>query len=213
VRGAAVTEVVRWRADDRSGAQLAASHPAGVVPVSKDWWRPGDRFSAGLANPVGSSDRLRNEIGATSAAQGDANAAVQAVARLATWYSPRRDARAATLGVLADLDGLTFYRRAVDRAGRSGIGVAAVAADGRRDLLILHPGTGNVLAYENARLTGSGWQVSTYVLYLTHSHANHRWWEPPEPSQTEAKPPRRLHPRPQQHWLPTTAPPCHTTTP
>ncbi|MCX4387336.1 hypothetical protein OG777_10370 [Micromonospora peucetia] len=212
LHGTAVREVVRWRADDRSGAQLATSHPAGVVPVNRDWWRPGDLASVSPVNPFISSEMIRAETGVTRSPASDPNATVQAVARLATWYSPRRDARTATLGVLADLTGLTFYPRVVDRAGRVGVGVAAVASDGRRDLLILHPDTADVLAYENARPTVSGLRVSTYVLYLTHSHASRRWWEPPEPTAGDAAPPRPQHPQPQRHWLLTPAPPCHVPT-
>ncbi|WP_139131521.1 hypothetical protein [Micromonospora halophytica] len=111
--------------------------------------------------------------------------------------------------MLADVNGLSYYPRVVDRADRRGIGVAATGAEGTsRDLLILHPHTGEVLAYEAAHATGSGWQVATYVLFLGHGHAARRWWEPPSPARPVPPLQRRLYPRPQQHWLQTSTQPC-----
>ncbi|WP_091082774.1 hypothetical protein [Micromonospora nigra] len=208
--GVTVREVVRWRGDDRSGGQLATQHPAGVVPITDDWWRPGDLHQLGPIGPFTRTDVLRQDLGINEPSPADLTEVLANLAHLSTWYSPRRDGRAAALKVLADLSPLTYYPRVVDRSGRPGIAVAATS-NGLRALLILHPDTGHVLAYESAHLDPSGWRVQTYLLYLAHSHANRRWWEPatlPQP----APPPRPLHPRPQQHWLLTTPLPCHTTT-
>ncbi|MEU9505294.1 hypothetical protein AB0D32_03295 [Micromonospora sp. NPDC048170] len=207
--GAAVREVARWRGDDRSGGQLATQHPASVVPVTHDWWRPGDLHHVGPIAPFTRTDVLRQDLGINELPPADPTEALENLAYLSTWYSPRRDGRAAALTVLADLSTLTYYPRVVDRSGRPGIAVAATSG-GRRALLVLHPNTGEVLAYESAHMGPFGWRVQTYLLYLAHSHATRRWWEPttrPRP----APPPRPLHPQPQQHWLLTTPLPCHTT--
>ncbi|MEU7757666.1 hypothetical protein [Micromonospora aurantiaca (nom. illeg.)] len=208
--GAAVREVVRWRGDDRSGGQLATQYPTGVVPVTHDWWLPGGLYHVGLIDPFTRTDVLREDLGISESSPVDLTEVLASLAYLSTWYSPRRDGRAAALNVLADLSPLTYYPRVADRSGRPGIGVAATSG-GRRVLLVLHPDTGEVLAYESARLGPFGWRVQTYLLYLVHSHATRRWWEPTaRPRPATPSPP--LYPRPQQHWLLTTPPPCHTTT-
>jgi hypothetical protein len=207
---AAVREVVRWRGDDRSGGQLATQHPVDVVPVTHDWWRPGDLYHVGLIDPFTRTDVLRQDLGVNEPSPADPTEVLANLAYLSTWYSPRRDGRAAALTVLASLSPLTYYPRVVDRSGRPGIAVAATSS-GRRALLVLHPDTGEVLAYESAHLGPFGWRVQTYLLYLAHSHATRRWWEP-EALPRPAPPPRPLYPRPQQHWLLTTPLPCHTTT-
>ncbi|MFI7650648.1 hypothetical protein ACIBTZ_31920 [Micromonospora sp. NPDC049460] len=116
------------------------------------------------------------------------------------------------LAVLTDLPGLLDYPRTADRAGRSGFGLAAASRDGRaRWLLILHPDTGEVPAHEAARRTGVGWLVVNYVLYLIHSHAPRRCWEPsylPE----RAQPPPRLYPHLKRRWIVHADHPCTTTT-
>ncbi|MFD4207066.1 hypothetical protein ACFWRG_13870 [Micromonospora tulbaghiae] len=208
--GAAVREVVRWRGDDRSGGQLATQHPTGVVPVTHDWWHPGDLYSVGLIDPFTRTDMLREDLGINEPSPADPTEVLANLAYLSTWYSPRRDGRAAALDLLAGLSPLTYYTRVVDRSGRPGIAVAATSGD-QRALLVLRPDTGEVLAYESARLGPFGWRVQTYLLYLVHSHATGRWWEPTaRPRAATPFPP--LYPRPQQHWLLTTPPPCLTTT-
>ncbi|TNH22312.1 hypothetical protein FHG89_29445 [Micromonospora orduensis] len=64
-----------------------------------------------------------------------------------------------------------------DRAGRTGIGVSAIAiADDIRFLLILNPSNGELLAYERAALTPpadsdrNGAFVDDYHLFLVHTH-------------------------------------------
>ena len=208
--GAAVREVVRWRGDDRSGGQLATQHPSGVTPVTHDWWQPGDLYSVGLIDPFTRTDVLREDLRINDPLPADPTDVLANLAYLSTWYSPRRDGRAAVLNVLADLSTLTYYPRVADRSGRPGIGVAATSG-GRRVLLVLHPDTGEVLAYESARLGPFGWRVQTYLLYLVHSHATRRWWEPTaRPRPATPSPP--LYPQPQQHWLLITPSPCLTTT-
>jgi hypothetical protein len=207
--GAAVREVVRWRGDDRSGGQLATQHPTGVVPVTHDWWLPGGLYHVGLIDPFTRTDVLREDLGISESSPVDLTEVLASLAYLSTWYSPRRDGRAATLDLLAGLSPLTYYPRVVDRSGRPGIAVAATSGD-LRALLVLHPETGEVLAYESAHLSPFGWRAQTYLLYLAHSHATRRWWEPTaRPRPATPSPP--LYPRPQQHWLLTTPPPCHTT--
>ncbi|MFD6566284.1 hypothetical protein [Micromonospora profundi] len=211
--GAAVREVVRWRGGDRSGGQLATQHPTGVAPVTHDWWQPGDLYSVGLLDPFTRTDVLREDLRINEPSPADPTEVLANLAYLSTWYSPRQDGRAAALNVLADLSPLTYYPRyprVVDRSGRPGIGVAATSG-GRRALRVLRPDTGEVLAYESAHLGPFGWGVETYLLYLAHSHATRRWWEP-VPRFRPAPLPRPLYSRLQQHWLLGTPLPCHTTT-
>ncbi|MBQ1049272.1 hypothetical protein KBX50_12475 [Micromonospora sp. C51] len=178
-------EVVRWHADDRSGAQLTTQHPPGPVPVGEDWWNAGhiphhiptDTVVDPLFRFL-TSDLLLPANGR------DVNAAdtVRAVAEIASWHTLRRDDRAAVLTVLARHDQLVYYPRVSDRAGRVGVGITATDNDGHRSLLIVHPTTGNILAYETARPDqAGGWRPTSYLLVLGHSRVNVRWWEPPNP--------------------------------
>ncbi|MFG1776839.1 hypothetical protein ACGFIG_10465 [Micromonospora sp. NPDC049048] len=210
--GIAVRDVVRWRADDGSGAHRATTHPPGLAAAATDWWWPGYLPpELSFSRPFTHTNLLRSELGLTGTPPTNAREVLRHLAYLLTWYSPRRDARAATLTVLASLDGLLYHPHVSDEAGRRGIGITTTG-DKRRDLLVLHPQTAEVLAYESAIRTRSGWQPQVYILYLTHSHTSGRWWEPAHPPPPHPATARRLYPRPQQHQLPTSIPPCHTTT-
>ncbi|MGC4790259.1 hypothetical protein ACLQ22_20795 [Micromonospora sp. DT178] len=210
--GIAVRDVVRWRADDGSGAQLLTTHPPGLVVPSKEWWLPGHRPpELSFSRPFTHTDLLRAELGLTGTPPTNAREVLRHLRYLLSWHSPRRDARAATLTVLVSLDGLLYHPHVSDEAGRRRIGITTTG-DKWRELLVLHPQTAEVLAYESAIRTRSGWQPQVYVLYLTHSHTSGRWWEPAHPPPPHPTTTRRLYPRPQQHQLPTSTPPCHTTT-
>ncbi|GIJ08461.1 hypothetical protein ACFFMR_26185 [Micromonospora andamanensis] len=187
-------EVVRWHADDRSGAQLTTHHPPGPAPVGKGWWNAGHIPhhipTDTMVNPLFrflTSDLLLPD----SRSDVHAAEALRAVADLATWHTLRRDDRAAVLTVLARHDRLVYYPRVSDRAGRVGVAITATDNDGHRSLLIVHPTTGDILAYETARPDrAGGWRPTSYLLMLGHSRVNVRWWEPPHPP-----PPAPLHPQ------------------
>ncbi|MFI7590763.1 hypothetical protein [Micromonospora sp. NPDC049359] len=199
-----VRDIIRWRADDRSGAQLLTSYPRGYVEVTKDWWLPGEILFVEPGSAFTDSGAVRDGINRRYGDIAEPQAVLRGIASLANWYSPRRVERATTIAVLRDTQPITYYSRVIDRAGRSGIGITATG-NNDRDLLILHPSTGEVLAYEYARRTPTGWHVENYFLYLTHTHSSHRWWEPPGASNDEPPPPP-LHPRVEPNWDSSTRP-------
>ncbi|MGN9811423.1 hypothetical protein ACTMSW_18960 [Micromonospora sp. BQ11] len=188
-RGRDVTrDVVRWYADDDSGAELMTEHPDPRPGVARDFWPPGWLHDKNLFRAYQSTDWLRSQAD-FHAGQVNKNGALMAgLASLNTWHNPGPRQRALTAQVLADAAGLTAHPGTVDRAGRTGLAVASFNDDGReRHLLILHPRTSAVLAYESAILTPTGWRTGTYLLLLTRTRAPDRWWEPP----TDSNPPPR----------------------
>jgi hypothetical protein len=85
--------------------------------------------------------------------------------------------RVAATAVLRDTDGLTYHGTVTDHAGRPGIAVSAGSDNGAtRDLLIVDPHTGDLLAYERTAMRDPGGlgittpTVLTYTLYLLHTH-------------------------------------------
>ncbi|MGC4885697.1 hypothetical protein [Micromonospora sp. DT227] len=175
-------DVVRWYADDDSGAELAIHSPN--PQVAKDWWQPGGLRLQDLTKAYTSCERLISQ--AQMQSWGDDPAAlIEGVAALGMWYSPNRQQRQLAARVLADTPGLTAHDTVADRAGRFGIGIAAFSDQGRsRHLLILDRATGQILAYEAAALTTNGWRAQMYLLLLTRTHAPRRWWEPPTQQQS-----------------------------
>ncbi|MFJ2087532.1 hypothetical protein ACIOBK_33745 [Micromonospora chokoriensis] len=175
-------DVVRWYGDDDSGAELMQWYPPlGLEPnLMRGFWTPGQLHETFLYRAYHSTDWLRTQAHRRAYWLPDDPALLEGLASLGTWHSPGQLQRGLTARVLADTSGLTAHLDTIDRAGRSGIGIATVSADGHeRHLLILHPRTGAVLAYEHARLTPTGWQTHAYLLLLTRTHAPRRWWEKP----------------------------------
>lgn len=195
-------DVVRWYADDDSGVELITRYPEPRAGVTRDFWPPGWLHDKYLFHAYRSTDWLRTQARVQTTQTDEATVLLAGLAVLATWYSPRPPQRALAARVLADTAGLTTHPGTIDRAGRSGIGVAAISHDGHeRHLLTLHPATGEVLAYERAGLTPTGWRTNTYLLLLTHSHAPHRWWEPPPDTPPPPPQQQRMMPRHCDVWL------------
>ncbi|MER6756617.1 hypothetical protein ABT235_20835 [Micromonospora echinofusca] len=210
-----VQEAVRWYAEDDSGAALTIEHPNPYPGVVRDYWLPWHLVDKHLSNAFVNSDWLRSRAALqTTQIDDPPDAFLIGLAKLATWYHPRPSGRALAVHLLADLPGLIAYPRTVDRAGRIGLGIAAVTENGReRSLLILHPATGEVFAYEYATRTAAGWRVHRYLLVLTRTHAERRWREPPTRTgrpATTAQPPGLMMPRPPHLWLEIPAEPCIT---
>ncbi|WP_146017435.1 hypothetical protein [Verrucosispora sp. ts21] len=180
-----VWEILRWTADDLSDAQLATEYPPGPMPVSKDWWHAGHvppHIPADLILnpqlPFVVHALLRHDDGRYYTPAD----ALRAVADLASWHTLRRADRATALTTLAQYNELVGYRRVSHRAGRVGVGITATDNEGRRGLLVVHPITGDILAYETARPDpAGGWRAISYRLFLGHSRVDARWWEPPGP--------------------------------
>jgi hypothetical protein len=102
--------------------------------------------------------------------------ALRALAEVNQWQVPGREVRAAAVAVLRDTDGLAYHGTVTDRAGRPGIAVAATSDNGgTRDLVILDPHTGELLAYEHTAIRDPGKlgitepTVVTYTLYVIHT--------------------------------------------
>ncbi|MDG4800506.1 hypothetical protein [Micromonospora sp. WMMD980] len=203
--------VMRWHADDASGAELAVQYPPGPVQVLHRYWHPGDLIQLGTGDPLAHTDYLWWEIDPAYAGTTQPDEVLERLADLGTWYSPQIGGRRAALAVLAATNGLTFYDRATDRAGRRGVGITATTAHGAvRYLLILQPTTGEVLAYEMTQRTASTRKTLVYILFLSHSRAERRYWEPAHPS--DGAPPLRqyLHPSLKRRWIDQPVQPCIT---
>lgn len=133
----ALTDVIQWRADDRSGASLTTTYPRGPVEVSTDYWLPGENFRVRRGDPFADGKTRLQDLVLPSWDDVDLEDVLRSFAVLATWYSPLRAGRATVLAVLNDFPGFTLYSRVTDRAGRSGIGIAAADHDSR-SLVVLH---------------------------------------------------------------------------
>jgi hypothetical protein len=174
----AVLQYQHWLAADGSGRAIAVTTrtPADQNPPTDDTYPP----SASPVTPV----TLPAEPGLpadwldsiTPSAAGP-QAALRAIADIYQWQAPGRDARAGMLWALAEIDGLTYHGSVTDRAGRSGAAIAALSTNGTvRDLLIIDPATGYLLAHEQAALRDPGKlgitapTVLSYTLYLAHDH-------------------------------------------
>jgi hypothetical protein len=103
--------------------------------------------------------------------------ALRAWSDLNAWFSPNRAQRIAALTVFSDTDALTWHGATHDRAGRPGIALSVTSDNGgTRDLLILDPRTGELLAYELTALRDPGAlgitqpTVLDYHLFLAHNH-------------------------------------------
>lgn len=203
-------DIVRWYADDDSGAELMTQHPSGGFGVIEDFWPPGWLHDRNLFHAYRSTDWLRAKSRLQNAQINRTTQLVAGLAALATWHSPGPPQRALAAQALADTTGLTAHPNTLDHAGRTGIAVAATSDNGReRHLLILHPSTGGVLAYERAILTLTGWRTRVYLLLLTHTHTPHRYWEPPATNTPPvASPDQREMPRRSGVWLVPAEHPC-----
>jgi hypothetical protein len=174
----AVLQHEHWLAADGSGRATAVTTrtPAAENPPTDDTFPAGGSpIDAGPlpTDPVAAAARLNH---ATPLAAGP-QAPLRAIADVNQWLAPGRDARAALLGVLRDTDGLTYHGRVADRAGRPGVAVAAISTNAtERDLLIIDPANGNLLAHEETALHDPGKlgitapTVLVYTLYITRDH-------------------------------------------
>ncbi|MET8312259.1 hypothetical protein [Micromonospora sp. NPDC005173] len=168
-------DIVRWYADDDSGAALMTQHPNFGVAVTHDFWPPGWLHNRNLFHTYRSTDWLRAQSSLQDAQINRTIGLVAGLAALATWHSPGPPQRALAAQALADTTGMTTHPSTLGHVGRTGIAVAATSDIGRERLLILHASTGGVLAYERAILTPTGWRTRVYLLLLTHTHAPHRY--------------------------------------
>ncbi|MGW3890440.1 hypothetical protein ACWD69_17260 [Micromonospora chokoriensis] len=134
----------RWRADDAHGRVVRSRYPGGNQPTDDSTHYPGE-----LDGPIGpiTADpaALTAHIDATQPRFLGPTAVTRGLASLLGWRTPNQAARTAILTVLSGTPGITYHGPVTDRAGRTGIGVSATSGD-IRDLLILSPTTGELLA-------------------------------------------------------------------
>ncbi|MFG1885971.1 hypothetical protein [Micromonospora sp. NPDC049102] len=167
-----------WRADNGSGRAISLRHPPGPQPAIDEIYPPGTLD--GTIGPIAvDSAGLRAQITSISPPFLGPSAVLDAIAGLTSWRTPDREARTAILTLLSHTNGLTFHPAVRDCAGRTGAGVSATGDDGTtRGLLILHPSTGEVLAYERAHFTPSKrghtrtGDVEDYLLFSVHTRTS-----------------------------------------
>lgn len=167
-----------WCADNGSGRAISLRHPPGTQPATDETYPPGTLD--GTIGPIATDPaRLSKQITSITPPFLGAPAVLHAIAGLTSWRTPSRDARTAILTLLGHTNGLTYHPAVRDRAGRTGVGVSATGDDGTtRDLLILHPSTGEVLAYERAHFTQSErghtrtGDVEDYLLFSVHTRTS-----------------------------------------
>ncbi|GIJ80374.1 hypothetical protein SAMN05443287_10530 [Micromonospora phaseoli] len=173
-----VFEQRHWRADNGSGRAISLRHPPGLQPTIDEIYPPGTHD--GAIGPIAvDSAGLRAQITSISPPFLGPPAVLDAIAGLTSWLTPDRAGRTAILTLLSHTNGLTYHPAVCDRAGRTGAGVSATGDDGTtRGLLILHPSTGEVLAYERAHFTPSRrghtrtGDVEDYLLFSVHTRTS-----------------------------------------
>ncbi|MEU4243114.1 hypothetical protein [Actinoplanes sp. NPDC026619] len=177
---ATVLQYESWLAADGSGRNISITTrtPPTENPPTDDIYPPGASPATWVPLPtdVGAAATMLGS--ATTGGRGP-QARLSAVADLNQQQSPPRATRAALLTALSDTDAITYHDPVTDRAGRHGVAVAATSNDGiTRDLLIIDPATGTVLAYEQAALGDPGRlgittpRVLSYKLYLGRDHTD-----------------------------------------
>jgi hypothetical protein len=180
----------RWRADDGSGHITAitwhnnpndppladtTTYPAGGLPGVVAGPVPTDPttlaaaldaayppIAATLAQPLAQSRPLRAADNVRQRRHTGTAARLRAVADLNSWHYTNRAARRAVLLVLADVAGLAYRGVVADYPGA--IAVSADSGDWR-DLLVIDPGTGVVLAYEQVLLRGGETTLGVHTPY------------------------------------------------
>jgi hypothetical protein len=181
----------RWRAADGSGRVASTRYPGTRPPPSGPdssdvRHQPGELLAvmpatdpakrAEIPPPIATDPaNLAEQFNTAQPRRMGPQSVLRAYADLAGWHTTTLQQRRAILTVLANTDGLRYHPAVADWAGRTGVGVSVDSNQGdTRDLVILHPATGQLLAYEHAVLGNrtqrtAAPRVENYVLYLAHS--------------------------------------------
>ena len=167
------TDYLRFTADDGSARVVATRQdPSGPVKTSDDY--PPGKLPTTLAVPLNARDSdpgiLAHKIHQGHPSASGAQLTVRTVADIYGWQLPARDQRAALARVLCDDARALIWRgAAVDRQGRPGVAVSIDSNRGAiRDLLLLDPATGGVLAYEQVALRNPGALDGPFPRVLTY---------------------------------------------
>ncbi len=172
-----VWQYQRWRAPDSAGRAVTITQPTEGQARTQETYRPGQTpvEALRLATDPG---LLAEQLSHVQPVDEGPQFYLRAWAEVNAWYSPDQAQRAAALAVFRDTDGIDFHGTAHDRAGRTGIGLSVTSDNGgTRDLLILDPRTGELLAFEMTAMRDPGRlgitepTVLDYHLFLAHTHA------------------------------------------
>lgn len=170
-----VWQYQRWRAPDNSGRVIAVTQPAQDQTRTDDSYPPG-QLPTRATNLDSSAELLAGQLNDIQPLHAGPQSVLRAWDEVNAGDSPHRAQRAAALTIVARTDGITAHGLVRDRAGRTGIALAATSDNGAtRDLLILDPHTAELLAYEMTALRDPGHlgittpTVLTYDLFLTHT--------------------------------------------
>lgn len=175
-----VWQYQRWRAPDSSGRAITITQPTEDQARTDETYRPGQTpvEALRLASDPG---LLAEQLSHIQPIEEGPQFYLRAWAEVNAWYSPDKAQRAAALAVFRDTDGIDFHRTVRDRAGRTGIALSVTSDNGvGRDLLILDPSTGELLAFEMAAMRDPGRlgitepTVMDYHLFLATTHTANR---------------------------------------
>lgn len=129
--------------------------PAALAPALDAAYPPIADATLAQVRPLRAAEAIRQRRQHGTAAR------LHAVAQLNAWHYTNQAARRAVLLVLADVAGLA-YRGGV--AGHSGAIAVSADSDAWRDLLVIDPASGVVLAHEQVLLRG-GDLLGVHTLY------------------------------------------------
>ena len=171
-----VWQYQRWRATDNSGRLLTITRPIEGPARTDTTFRRGE-IDEPLKRLPTDPGLLAEQFNCIQPAENGPQSDLRAWSDLNAWFSPNRAQRAAALTVFSDTDALNWHGTTQDRAGRRGIALSVNSdSGGTRDLLILDPRTGELLAYELTALRDPGAlgitepTVLDYHLFLAHTY-------------------------------------------
>lgn len=149
-----------WRGPGGSGRLLTWNETAGCTPEEPEqrWTAGMPTTMLGVDQPSSDPETLRHQLLRDPSAQArDLIAVIFALAREQHLPQP---VRAASLRLLATIPNLSLHYDVTDRAGRAGIAITHIrpdlASDGLKATLIVHPATGQILAWHEQAVDAAG---------------------------------------------------------
>jgi hypothetical protein len=171
-----VWQYQRWRAQNNSGHTVTITQPTEGQAHTDETYRPGE-LPVEITRLATDPGLLAEQLNHIQPTEEGPQFVLRAWAEANAWHSPDRAQRAAALAVFRDTDGIDFHGTTRDRAGRTGIPLSVTSDNGGgRDLLILDPRTGELMAFEMAAMRDPGRlgitepTVLDYHLFLAHTH-------------------------------------------
>ena len=168
----------RWAALDNSGRAITITQPTEDQARTDDSYQPG-KLPVHVTRLASDPGILAAQLDAIQPFANGPQSALRAWDDVNAWSSPSRAQRTAALEVFRDTDGMDFNGTTRDRARRTGIALSVTSENGgTRDLIILNPHTGELLAYEMTALRDPGRlgitqpTVLDYHLFYAHTHTS-----------------------------------------